>query len=147
MLVYTKSRVAVPSFLFLFTIGAVTGVVVTFLMFLRLTRFFWLFTLSSTGESKESSAGRGGETTRHGLCEQPRLTVIPPVITLVVDVLGRRRHGQQHEVMIRRTLQLPASSCMVGTGQEESRGPQQAGISTQVGSTCNEEEIPNQPCV
>ncbi len=63
---------------------------------------------------------KGGETTRRGLCEQQRLTVIQPVVTLVVDVVGRRRHGQQHGVMIRRTLQLPASSCGVGTGQEES---------------------------
>ncbi len=37
MLVYTKSRFAVPSFLF--TIGTVTGVVVMFLTFLRLTGF------------------------------------------------------------------------------------------------------------
>jgi hypothetical protein len=73
---------------------------------------------------------RGGRTARWGLCEQQRLTVIPAVIALVVAVDGGRRHGQQHGVMIRRTLQLPASSCGVGTGQEETRGPQHAGIST-----------------
>ncbi len=44
MLVYTKSRVAVPSFLF--TVGTVTGVVVTFLMFLRLTGFLLAFHIS-----------------------------------------------------------------------------------------------------
>jgi hypothetical protein len=37
MLVYTKSRVAVPSFLF--AVGTVTGDVVTFFTFLRLTGF------------------------------------------------------------------------------------------------------------
>ncbi len=79
--------------------------------------------------------------------EQQRLTVIPPVVTLVIAVLGGRRHGQQHGVMIRRTLQLPASSCRVGTGQEETSGPQHVRISTWRGSTCNEEEIPNRPCV
>ncbi len=73
----------------------------------------------------------GGRTARRGLWEQQRLTVIPPIVTLVVAVIGRRRHGQQHGVMIRRTLQLPASSCGVGTGQEETRGPQYMGISTQ----------------
>jgi hypothetical protein len=41
MLVYAKSRVAVPSFLF--AVGTVTGVVVTFLMFLRLTSFLLAF--------------------------------------------------------------------------------------------------------
>jgi hypothetical protein len=44
MLVYTKSRVAVPSFLF--TIGTVTGVIVTFLTFLRLTGFLLDFYMS-----------------------------------------------------------------------------------------------------
>jgi hypothetical protein len=44
MLVYTKSRVDVPSFLF--TIGTVTGVVVMFLTFLRLTGFFLAFHIS-----------------------------------------------------------------------------------------------------
>jgi hypothetical protein len=58
-------------------------------------------------------------------------SVIPPVVTLAVAVVGGRRHGQQNGVMIRRTLQLSASSCGVGTGQEETRRPQHAGISTQ----------------
>jgi hypothetical protein len=44
MLVYTKSRVAVPSFLF--TVGAVTGVIVMFLTFLRLTGFPLAFYIS-----------------------------------------------------------------------------------------------------
>jgi hypothetical protein len=44
MLVYTKSHVAVPSFLF--TIGTVTGVIVTFLTFLRLNCFFLVFHIS-----------------------------------------------------------------------------------------------------
>jgi hypothetical protein len=44
MLVYSKSRVAVPSFLF--TVGTVTGVIVTFLMLLRLTGFFPAFCMS-----------------------------------------------------------------------------------------------------
>jgi hypothetical protein len=44
MLVYTKSRVALPSFLF--TVGTVTGVVVIFLTFLRLTSFFLAFYIS-----------------------------------------------------------------------------------------------------
>jgi hypothetical protein len=44
MLVYTKSRVAVPSFLF--TVGTVTGVIVTFLTFLRLTGFLLAFHIS-----------------------------------------------------------------------------------------------------
>ncbi len=44
MLVYTKSCVAVPSFLF--TIGTVTGVIVTFLTFLRLTGFLLAFEIS-----------------------------------------------------------------------------------------------------
>ncbi len=44
MLVYTKSHVAVPSFLF--AVGTVTGVVVTFLMFLRLTGFLLAFHIS-----------------------------------------------------------------------------------------------------
>jgi hypothetical protein len=41
MLVYTKSLVAVPSFLF--AVGTVTGVIVTFLTFLRLTGFLLAF--------------------------------------------------------------------------------------------------------
>jgi hypothetical protein len=44
MLVYTKSRVAVPSFLF--AVGAVTGVVVTFLTFLRFAGFLLAFYIS-----------------------------------------------------------------------------------------------------
>jgi hypothetical protein len=44
MLVYIYPRVAVPSFLF--TIGTVTGVVVTFLTFLRLTGFLLAFYIS-----------------------------------------------------------------------------------------------------
>jgi hypothetical protein len=44
MLVYTKSRVAVPSFLF--AVGTVTGVVVMFLTFLRLTGFLLAFYIS-----------------------------------------------------------------------------------------------------
>jgi hypothetical protein len=44
MLVYTKSRVPVPSFLF--AVGTVTGVIVTFLMFLRLTSFLLAFHIS-----------------------------------------------------------------------------------------------------
>ena len=44
MLVYTKSCVAVPSFLF--TIGTVTGVIVMFLTFLRLTGFLLAFYIS-----------------------------------------------------------------------------------------------------
>ncbi len=44
MLVYTKSHVAVPSFLF--AVGTVTGVVVTFLLFLRLTGFLLAFHIS-----------------------------------------------------------------------------------------------------
>jgi hypothetical protein len=44
MLVYSKSRVAVPSFLF--TVGTVSGVIVTFLTFLRLTGFLLAFYIS-----------------------------------------------------------------------------------------------------
>ncbi len=44
MLVYTKSRVAVPSFLI--TVGTVPGVIVAFLTLLRLTRFFLAFCIS-----------------------------------------------------------------------------------------------------
>jgi hypothetical protein len=44
MLVYTKARVAVPSLLF--AVGTVTGVVVMFLTFLRLSRFFLAFHIS-----------------------------------------------------------------------------------------------------
>jgi hypothetical protein len=44
MLVYTKFRVAVPSFLF--TIGTVTGVKVMFLTLLRLTGFLLAFYIS-----------------------------------------------------------------------------------------------------
>jgi hypothetical protein len=44
MLVYTKSRVALPSSLF--TVGTVTGVVVMFLTFLRLTGFLLVFHIS-----------------------------------------------------------------------------------------------------
>jgi hypothetical protein len=44
MLVYTKSCVAVPSFLF--TLGTVTGVIVMFLTLLRLTGFFLAFCIS-----------------------------------------------------------------------------------------------------
>jgi hypothetical protein len=44
MLTYTKSRVAVPSFLF--TVGTVTGVMVTFLAFPRLTGFLLAFHIS-----------------------------------------------------------------------------------------------------
>jgi hypothetical protein len=44
MLVYTKSRVAVPSSLF--AVGTVTGVIVTFLTFLRLTGFLLAFCIS-----------------------------------------------------------------------------------------------------
>jgi hypothetical protein len=44
MLVYTKSRVAVPSFLF--TVGTVTGVIVTLLALLRLTSFLLAFLIS-----------------------------------------------------------------------------------------------------
>ncbi len=43
-LVYTKSRVAIPSFLF--AVRTVTGVVVTFLTFLRLTSFLLAFHIS-----------------------------------------------------------------------------------------------------
>jgi hypothetical protein len=43
-LVYTNSRVAIPSFLF--AVGTVTGVIVTFLMFLRLTGFLLAFHIS-----------------------------------------------------------------------------------------------------
>jgi hypothetical protein len=41
MLVYTKSRVAVPSFLF--TVRTVTGVIISILAFLRLTGFLGLY--------------------------------------------------------------------------------------------------------
>jgi hypothetical protein len=44
MLVYTKSRVAIPSSLF--AVRTVTGVVVTFLTFLRLTGFILAFHIS-----------------------------------------------------------------------------------------------------
>ncbi len=44
MLVYILLHVAVPSFLF--TIGTVTGLIVTFLSFLRLTSFFQAFHIS-----------------------------------------------------------------------------------------------------
>jgi hypothetical protein len=44
MLVYTKSCVAVPSFLF--TIGTVTGVIGTFLMLLRFAGFLLAFRIS-----------------------------------------------------------------------------------------------------
>jgi hypothetical protein len=44
MLVYFKSRVTVPSFLF--TNGTVTGVIVTFLTFLRLNGFLLAFYMS-----------------------------------------------------------------------------------------------------
>ncbi len=44
MLVYTKSHVIVPSFLFI--VGTVTGAVVTFLTFLRLTGFLIAFHIS-----------------------------------------------------------------------------------------------------
>ena len=44
MLVYIYPRIAVPSFLF--TIGTVTGVIVTFLTFHRLTGFFLAFYIS-----------------------------------------------------------------------------------------------------
>jgi hypothetical protein len=44
MLVYTKSRVTIPSSLF--PVGTVTGVVVTFLTLLRLTGFLLAFGLS-----------------------------------------------------------------------------------------------------
>jgi hypothetical protein len=44
MLVYTKSYVAIPSFLF--TVGTVTGVIVTFLMILRLTGLLLAFHMS-----------------------------------------------------------------------------------------------------
>jgi hypothetical protein len=44
MLVYTKSCVLVPSFLF--TVGTVTGVIVTFLTFLRFTGFLLTFYIS-----------------------------------------------------------------------------------------------------
>ncbi len=86
--------------------------------------------LSATPWTAVKSSG-GGRTARRGLCEQQRLTVIPPIVTLVIAVVGRTRHGQQHEVMIRRTLQLPALSCGVVTSQEETSGPQYAVISTQ----------------
>ncbi len=44
MLVYTKSRVALPSSLF--TVGTVNGVIVMFLTFLRLTGFLLFFYIS-----------------------------------------------------------------------------------------------------
>jgi hypothetical protein len=44
MLVYTKSRVAIPSFLF--TVGTVTGVIVVLLELLRLTGFLLAFHIS-----------------------------------------------------------------------------------------------------
>jgi hypothetical protein len=44
MLVYTKSCVTIPSFLF--TVRTVTGVIVTFLTFLRLTGFLQAFHIS-----------------------------------------------------------------------------------------------------
>jgi hypothetical protein len=44
MLVYTKSRVAIPSFLF--TVGTVTGVIVALLMLFRLTGFLLAFCIS-----------------------------------------------------------------------------------------------------
>jgi hypothetical protein len=44
MLVYTESRIAVPSFLF--TIGSVTGGIVAHLPFLRLTGFLLAFCIS-----------------------------------------------------------------------------------------------------
>ncbi len=68
MLVYTESRVAVPSFLF--AVGTVTGVVVTFLTFLRLTGFLLAFHISL----------------EHGLHEG--LALIPP--RLLVGLLGLR---------------------------------------------------------
>ncbi len=44
MLVYIKSRVAIPSFLF--AVGTVTGVVATFFVYLRLTGFLLAFHIS-----------------------------------------------------------------------------------------------------
>jgi hypothetical protein len=44
MLVYTKTRVTVPSFLF--TVRTVTGVIIAFLTLLRLTGFFLAFCIS-----------------------------------------------------------------------------------------------------
>jgi hypothetical protein len=44
MLVYTKSRVTIPSSLF--TVGTVTGVIVTFLTFLKFTGFLLAFYIS-----------------------------------------------------------------------------------------------------
>jgi hypothetical protein len=44
MLVYTKSRVIVPSFLF--TVGTVTRVIVMFLTIVRLTGFLLVFYIS-----------------------------------------------------------------------------------------------------
>jgi hypothetical protein len=55
MLVYTKSRVAVvPSSLF--TVGTVTGAVVTFLMLLKLTGFVLAFCISLEHGMHESHA-------------------------------------------------------------------------------------------
>ncbi len=68
MLVYTKSRVAVPSFLF--TIGTVTRIIVTFLTFLGLTGFLLAFYISL----------------EHGLHEDH--TLIAP--RLLVGLLGLR---------------------------------------------------------
>jgi hypothetical protein len=44
MLVYTESCVAVPSFLF--TVGNITGVIVTLLMLFRITGFLLAFCIS-----------------------------------------------------------------------------------------------------
>jgi hypothetical protein len=54
MLVYTKSRVAVPSFLF--TVGTVTGVIIMFLIFLRLASFLLAFHISLKHGLHESHA-------------------------------------------------------------------------------------------
>ncbi len=43
---YTKSHVAVPSSSFLFTVGTVTGVIVTFVTLLRLTSFLLAYYIS-----------------------------------------------------------------------------------------------------
>ena len=91
-LVYTNSRVAVPSFLF--AVGTVTGVVVTFLTFLRLTSFLLAFYISLKHGLHEGHAliaprllvgllGLSGLT----CCCHERLT-IAITATAVQDVMG-----------------------------------------------------------
>ncbi len=92
MLVYTKSRVAVPSSLF--TVRTVTGVVVTFLMLLRLTGFLLAFCISLKHGLHEGHALIAprllvGHLGLRGLtcCYLEGLT-IAVIVTSVQDVVG-----------------------------------------------------------